>query len=383
MTGLSRPNTKAASVTLLAAGVLAAGLLSSALAGCTSPAPSSGPGNASAPSWAPTSTPSGDSGANSPAAGNAPASASVTAHNESTSQLCGTSKLVPVSSAAGLQAALASAHPGETIMLAAGTYAGNFVVTSSGTQSAPITLCGQRNAILNGGDIGNGYTLHLERASWWHLKGFTVTGAQKGVMADSSDHDLIDGLYVHSTGDEGIHLRDNSSHDTISNCIVRDTGLLEPFYGEGIYVGSANKNWCLYSGCGPDRSDDDVIEGNNIADTTAENIDIKEGTTGGQITGNQFNGTGMVESAATGWVNVKGNDWLITDNVGVNSVKNGFQVHQVLSGWGLDNTFRGNKAVVNGPGYGFYVQNKRLGTTVSCQNTVSNAGSGFSSVSCA
>jgi len=117
VTGLSRPNTKAASVTLLAAGVLAAGLLSSALAGCTSPAPSSGPGNASAPSWAPTSTPSGDSGANSPAAGNAPASASVTAHNESTSQLCGTSKLVPVSSAAGLQAALASAHPGETIML--------------------------------------------------------------------------------------------------------------------------------------------------------------------------------------------------------------------------------------------------------------------------
>lgn len=383
MTGLNSHNTRAASITLLAAGVLAAGLLSSTLAGCSSPAPSSGSGNAAAPSWAPTSTAAGDSGAGSPAPGNAPASASVTAHNQSINQLCGTSKLVPVSSAAGLQAALASAHSGETIMLAAGTYAGNFVATSSGTQSAPITLCGQRNAILNGGDIGSGYTFHLEHASWWHLKGFTVTGAQKGVMADSSDHDLFYGLYVHSTGDEGIHLRDFSSHDTISNCVVANTGLLVPFYGEGIYVGSANKNWCLYSGCGPDRSDDNVITDNNIAGTTAENIDIKEGTTGGQITGNHFNGAGMNETAATAWVNVKGNDWLIADNVGVNSDKDGFQVHQVYPGWGLGNTFRDNKADVNGPGYGFYVQSKRLDTTVSCQNTVSQAASGFSSVSCA
>ena len=63
--------------------------------------------------------------------------------------------------------------------------------------------------------------------------------------------------------------------------MVRDTGLLRQFYGEGIYVGSAHKNWCKYSDCQPDASDDDIITGNDIADTTAENIDIKEGTTGG------------------------------------------------------------------------------------------------------
>jgi len=297
--------------------------------------------------------------------------------------LCGNSGHVFVSSADELRNALASARPGETIMLAAGIYEGDFELSRSGTQRMPITLCGPRDAILAGESITSGYTVHLEHVSWWRLVGFTVQGGQKGVMADDSSNDLLYGLYVHATGDEAIHLRDFSSHDTISHCVIRDTGLLVPFFGEGIYVGSAHKNWCRYSGCQPDRSDDDIIADNNIADTTAENIDIKEGTTGGQITGNLFNGAGMAESAATAWVNVKGNNWLITDNAGVDSIKDGFQVHRVYPGWGMDNTFRGNRANVEGPGYGFYIQSKKLNTTVACDNTVSGAASGFSTISCA
>jgi hypothetical protein len=297
--------------------------------------------------------------------------------------LCATSGHDVVSSADELRNALASARPGETIVLAAGTYDGDFAASRSGTQGAPITLCGPRDAVLVGESITRGYTVHLEHASWWRLMGFTVQGGQKGVMADDSSHDLLYGLYVHSTGDEAIHLRDFSSHDTITHSVVRNTGLLVRFFGEGIYVGSAHKNWCRYSGCQPDRSDDNIIADNNIADTTAENIDIKEGTTGGQITGNQFNGTGMVGSAATAWVNVKGNDWLITGNAGVDSIKDGFQVHRVYHGWGMDNTFRGNRADVNGPGYGFYIQSKKLNATVACDNTVSGAASGLSTIGCA
>jgi hypothetical protein len=297
--------------------------------------------------------------------------------------LCGSSGHVFVSSAGELRNALASARPGETIVLAAGTYDGDFALSRSGTQSTPITLCGPRDAVLAGESIASDYTVHLEHVSWWRLMGFTVQGGQKGIVADGSSNDLLYGLYVHSTGDEAIHLRDFSSHDTISHSVVRDTGLLAQFFGEGIYVGSAHKNWCRYSGCQPDRSDDDIIVDNNIAGTTAENIDIKEGTTGGQIAGNQFNGTGMVESASTAWVNVKGNGWLITDNAGVDSIKDGFQVHRVYHGWGMDNTFRGNRVNVNGPGYGFYIQSKKLNATVACDNTVSGAASGFSTISCA
>ena len=357
-----------------------AGLLGIAVAGCTGNSPQPQASMATVPSTAG----SADGISAGPSGGTSAGSSADAAPAAPTSGAagCPASGGTAVSSAGALSSALSSARPGEVISLAPGVYTGEFVASVSGTASAPITLCGSRNAVLQGESINEGYTLHLDHASWWRLEGFTVEGGQKGVMADESDHDLLYGLYVHGTGDEAIHLRSFSSDNTVSNNEVRDTGLLKQFYGEGIYVGSAHSNWCTYSGCQPDRSDGNVLMDNNIADTTAENIDIKEGTTGGKITGNQFNGTGMVESAATGWINVKGNDWTVQDNTGVDSVKNGYQVHQVYSGWGIGNVFIGNRAQVNGPGYGIYVQNKRLQTVVACNNVVTSAGSGFSTVAC-
>ena len=311
-----------------------------------------------------------------------PASSGLASSAATGSSSCAPSGGVSVSSASELKKALAGARPGEEILLAPGTYDGDFTASHSGTSAAPVTLCGPRSAVLNGGSVSHGYAFYLDHASWWRLEGFTVEGGQKGVLADDSDYDLIYGLFVHGTGDEAIHLREYSSHDTVSHCMVRDTGLLVHFYGEGIYVGSANTNWCRYTHCQPDTSNDDLIEDNNIADTTAENVDIKEGTTGGQIIGNHFDGTGMVASAATAWVNVKGNDWTITGNTGVNSVKDGFQVHQVYPGWGTGNIFRDNDAQVNGPGHGFFVQNDSLQTVVACDNEVSGAALGLSTIAC-
>jgi hypothetical protein len=287
-----------------------------------------------------------------------------------------------VSTASDLSQALASATPGTTIRLTQGTYSGNFVATTSGTSTAPITLCGPQDAVIDGGSISSGYAFYLNGASWWNLIGFTVEGGQKGVVTDHADHVTIAGLYVHDIGDEGIHLRSFSSDDTVKDVVIRRTGLHETFYGEGIYVGSAHSNWCRYTNCNPDASNDDVLQGNDISETTAENIDIKEGTTGGTISGNQLSGVGMVASAATAWVNVKGNQWTVSGNVGMQSLKDGFQVHQVYPGWGVNNSFQNNVATVDGPGYGFYVQNRRLGTTVACNNVASGAGSGLSNIAC-
>jgi hypothetical protein len=357
---------------LIATGV--AGFLGIAVAGCTGNSPQPQASMAVVPSTATSATPStAASAASAPAASAAPGAVAVG---------CPAAGATTVSSASALASALASARPGAVIVLAPGVYSGDFVASSSGTASAPITLCGSRSAILQGESTSSGYTFYLDHASWWRAEGFTVEGGQKGIMTDGADHNLLYGLYVHGTGDEAIHLRSFSSDNTISHSVIRDTGSLKQFYGEGIYVGSANSNWCTYSGCQPDRSDGNVLIDNNIADTTAENIDIKEGTTGGKIIGNQFNGTGMVESAATGWINVKGNDWTVQDNTGTDSVRNGYQVHQVYPGWGIGNVFIGNRAQVNGPGYGIYVQNKRLQTVVACNNVVTAAGRGFSSIAC-
>lgn len=295
---------------------------------------------------------------------------------------CGGPGSGTVTTAAELRHALGAAQPGQTIVLAPGVYQDDFVATASGTSGAPITLCGSRSAVLQGKSIRSGYVLHLDGASWWRLEGFTVEGGQKGVVTDHATHNLIDGLYVHAIGDEAIHLRAFSSYNVVSHNVVRDTGLRTQFFGEGIYVGTANKNWCRYSGCKPDASNYNVITENNIAGTTAENIDIKEGTTGGIISGNLLNGTGMIRSAATSWVNVKGNGWLIEDNTGTDSDDDGFSVHQVYPGWGLDNIFRGNTATFTGSGYGIYVQSRHLGTVIACNNVAKGAGGGVSNISC-
>lgn len=294
---------------------------------------------------------------------------------------CGKSG-VKVTTASQLRKALFDAGPGDTILLEPGTYAGQFQATTSGTHSAPITLCGSRSAVIDGGGTTSGYGFHLDHAAWWRIEGFTVEGGQKGVVTDASDHDLIYGLYVHGIGDEAIHLRALSSYDTVSHNVIRDTGLHNGYYGEGIYVGSANHNWCRYTNCQPDKSDHDLIIDNNVADTTAENVDIKEGTSFGTIIGNQFNGAGMNRADATSWVNVKGNDWTIIDNTGVDSNKDGFSDHQVYPGWGIDNVFESNSAAVNGPGYGFFVQSKRLNDVVYCNNKVLRARRGYSNHAC-
>lgn len=289
---------------------------------------------------------------------------------------------VRVSTADALSAAMGDAKPGEMISLAPGTYVGEFVAETSGRPSAPITLCGSRDSILEGESIHHGYVVYLKDASWWRLKGFTVLGGQKGVVADHSSDDEIYGLYVHGTGDEAIHLREFSTHDLVSHCVIRHTGLEVQFFGEGIYVGSANKNWCRYTGCKPDRSDDDAIVSNDIADTTAENIDIKEGTTGGFIVGNHLDGIGMIAEAATAWADVKGNDWTIRQNTGIDSVGDGFAVHQVYPGWGIGNVFIGNLAQVDGPGVGIYVQSSSLKTVVACSNKAVRASHGLSNQPC-
>lgn len=273
---------------------------------------------------------------------------------------------VTVSTAAQLQSALNKAAPGQTIALRDGTYSGNFEVSKSGTVGSPISLCGSSKAILDGGNPEHGYVLHLDNVSYWRLSGFTVQNGQKGVMADNTQKSVIEGLTVSHIGDEGIHLRDNSSDNTVDGNTISDTGLRKPKFGEGIYVGSSKNNWCDISNCDADRSDRNVLSNNVISQTPAESIDIKEGTTGGTVTGNRLDGTGMTD--ADSWVDVKGNDWTITGNSGVNSPQDGFQTHELLQGWGTNNVFSKNDVSLgNDSGLGFAFR-PALHNVVNCDN---------------
>jgi nitrous oxidase accessory protein NosD len=288
---------------------------------------------------------------------------------------------VEVATAAQLHSALDNAEPGDVVVLADGVYQGKFVADQPGTQAAPITLCGSRNAILNAEGPSGGYVLHLNNADHWRITGITVRHGQKGIMLDETDHAVIDRVEVHDIGDEGIHLRKFSSHNVVRDSVVHDTGNRNTKFGEGIYIGSARSNWSSISGDQPDASNDNLIEGNTIYNVTGEPVDIKEGTERGVLRGNSFDGSSIVSSGADSWVDVKGRDWLIEGNVGVNSPMDGFQTHEIVDGWGTRNVFRDNVADVNGPGFGFSLTPIRA-NVVECSNDVSDGAEGYANVAC-
>jgi chitodextrinase len=307
------------------------------------------------------------------AAGNtSPSSTQVTA---TTSSSGGGGTTVNVSTTAQLQAALTNATPGQTIKLAAGTYHGAFVTQKAGTASQPITLTGPATAVLiNDGPSGtapscpaptagfdSGYGLWLYNAPYWNLTGFTVTQSKKGIILDNSHHATIDGVSVNHVDEEAVHFRRSSSDSILRNSQITDTGLVQPGFGEGVYIGSAGSNWACHGNIGGvDKGDRVQVTGNHIGpNIAAEPIDIKEGTFNGTIRGNTFNGQGISgENSADSWIDVKGIGYTIEDNTGTFATPgvfaNGYETHNPSTtpsfANGCGNTWRNNRSDLGGVG---------------------------------
>ena len=122
--------------------------------------------------------------------------------------------------------------------------------------------CGSAAAVLDGGGTRSGYVLHLDGAEHWVVQGLTVRHGQKGVMVDASRDVVLRGLTVHTIGDEAVHLRRGTTDSLVERNLISDTGLREPRFGEGVYVGSAHSNWCDLTDCDPDLSDRNVVREN-------------------------------------------------------------------------------------------------------------------------
>ena len=95
----------------------------------------------------------------------------------------------------------------------------------------------------------------------------------------------------------------------------------------------------------------------------------------------------MSGSWADSWIDMKGRGYRVIDNRGTASgpsaLKDGFQIHVIVAGYGEGNVFAGNLADLAGaPGVGFYVQSPDIAAknTYDCaSNQVLNAGDGFGS----
>ncbi|MGC5169044.1 right-handed parallel beta-helix repeat-containing protein [Microbacterium sp. DT81.1] len=268
------------------------------------------------------------------------------------------------------------------IRLEPGTYEGGFKLTASGTTSNPIWVCGPRSAVVQAGSTSSGVAMRVDTASHVRITGFTIGNALQGVMVKFGENVAVTDLHVHDTGNEGIHLYAFTTDSFVVGNLVERTGVVNPQYGEGIYIGTSGRRWDEVTRGEPDRSDRNTVAHNTVREAGAEGIEAKEGTSDGSILHNTVLGHSRV-SDADAWVMVTGNDWYISGNSGENAVKHGYASFVSSDGsWGHRNIFRANSGRGT-PGTGIWLQNPSSGSKVSCDNWVNDAADGVTNVFCA
>ena len=267
-------------------------------------------------------------------------------------------RLVPVSDPAGLLTAMGNALPGDVIELAPGVYdytacegAKRFETAAEGTQQQPITLMAADPAdppVLAGTGTQTGYVVHIT-GDYWILDNLKITTSQKGIVLDNANHTIIRSCDIGNTGAEAVAIRDGSSYCLVQQCSIHDTGLVSPGYGEGVYIGSA------YSTTGFDyKCDFNRVEGCIFRNVAAEHVDVKEYTTGTEISGCTFYGDGMTgENYAGSFLDIKGNDCYVHDNTGYRNgnskIVAAFELHEQVSGWGYHAIFSDNTLYMDRP----------------------------------
>ena len=290
-----------------------------------------------------------------------------------------------VSNAGELMAAVDRARPGTVIHLMPGIYRDQINMHAKGTVDDPIWVCGPRDAVINVGSIQDNHGIQIKNSSNLVIAGMTVTNSLKGISVIHSTNVTIADTRVDNIGYEGIHVRAFTTDSTVVGNTISRTGQRDAPFGEGIYIGTSENNWCAQTDCRPDRTDRIRVLNNTISATSAQPIEVKEGTSDGLIRGNVIDGANGMRSAQE-WVKVKGNDWTIVGNKGSNSALHGFAVNGSVAGWGLRNTFADNSGAVNAEGYGFFIHEKggkgSSDTAVSCSNSVTLAAEGFSNLDC-
>jgi hypothetical protein len=109
---------------------------------------------------------------------------SVTARTRDVPRDPASPRIVSVSDADGLRAALSGAMPGDVIELTAGEYVGSFSISASGTEGAPIVIRGD-GAILDGAGCTDCNVLEVY-GSYVHVEDLTIENAIRALRFQGS-----------------------------------------------------------------------------------------------------------------------------------------------------------------------------------------------------
>ena len=275
-----------------------------------------------------------------------------------------------VRSSEELNAALATASPGDVIRLASSTiYPGpKGIINRSGTRDRPIVVCGARSAVWTG-------DFRSERMNWWVFQGFTIRNAVLSFYAKRSSHNRVQGLDIHNVGQEGVHWLCSSVGNVVQGNWIHDTGTgPNPQFGEAVYLGTHPGN--LEEACGQstlDRSDSNQVIDNRFGpDVRSEDVDAKEGTRWGVIARNQSDGRGKVVIPTQFSASIKVQQQTLGYRVSRNRIDGGAATSGSTAGDAIQLLGQGAVAhrneVTLGPATGYAIRTKKIGNTVYCDN---------------
>ena len=273
---------------------------------------------------------------------------------------------VNVSTVAELTSATLNAKAGDTIWVAPGKYelptsnckndkfvnetgrdCGLIWLGADGTKANPVVLAGsdpKNPPEIFSSDYKHNYGIHVT-GNYVILKKLKIHSFSKGVVFDNSVGALMEDCEVYHTGNEIVHVRDSSQQVTLNRNFIHGSGYEIAKYGEGIYVGTYNTGWASSQQADRDagfwgtdasqhrysgydwRVNDTKITCNIVSGTTAENIDVKEGTVRGFVQGNMFIGDSLDYNGEVSYddanIDMKGASWTVTGNYFYNSKKQG------------------------------------------------------------
>ena len=174
---------------------------------------------------------------------------------------------------------IAHINGGDNLYVKAGIYREDvYIAGPAGSVNKDTLIKAYPGVTIYGSGVDSGRVM-LVNTSHITLDGFAITNFNQGLFVVSASHITVQNCLVYNVGQEGIHIKFDSSYVTVQNCTIHDTRAWQ-YNGEGIYVGTASSQTPL------DNTHHITIRNNTIYNTNDECIELKPGTHDSIIEGN-------------------------------------------------------------------------------------------------
>ena len=274
--------------------------------------------------------------------------------------------------------ALSTAQAGDVIMVGAGSYTELVRSVRDGEASRPIRLIGADGASLT--PLAPTDRLVQFDHRYLTLEGFRLSGADKLLWLQKTKGVRVLRNTFESGGGECIRLKYFATDNEVAKNTIKGCGKVNFDYpagthknGEGIYIGTAPEQLISKNPTPePDASDRNWIH-DNIIETKAECVDIKEGASANLIQANRC--TGQIDPDGSAF-DSRGNGNYFIANAATSVVGAGVRLGGDTKEDGQNNVVIGNELRSTG---GYAVKLENPSQRAVCGNTIGDNAAGSAS----